>query len=94
MGQFLVLETDRISQFLGPETDIMGERYYIVKVEKLSCARIPQIWGHRKFQRQACWLRSRQSVPGSKITGKNQIVEILFIMYFAQYWLLFGHLFD
>ena len=29
MGQFLGPETERMCQFQGPETDIMGERYYI-----------------------------------------------------------------
>ena len=30
MGQYLGQKTDRICQFLGTETDIMDERYYII----------------------------------------------------------------
>jgi hypothetical protein len=29
MGQLLGPETDRMCQFMGSETEIMGERYYI-----------------------------------------------------------------
>ena len=33
MGQFLSPETDRICQFLGTETDIMDETYYIIAID-------------------------------------------------------------
>jgi hypothetical protein len=33
MGQYLSPETDRICQFLGTETDIMDETYYIIAID-------------------------------------------------------------